>query len=284
MQPGVLNYVSIGVGPMDMTEFLADTKADIQIEDKVYFAWEETDVVGMFPDKGAQAYFEMASHAGETTASFDGGGWALKSAREYAVYYPYSYDHKERTAIPMHYHGQKQVGKNNYDHLKRYQHLATGAAKPHNGACNYEMQRAEALVRFRLQMPRIAIYDELSIKVSDGTKIYTSSILDVSEEEYKVIPTLSVDQFFVSLEDVVTSVSGEFVDFYLMLPPQNLSGKKLIISVNTVKGDSCQASIDGKDMKHNTAYHYEAILTTEFGSSGEPFEGIDGSWDNNSKK
>ena len=280
VRPGVLNHVSIGVSEMDMSSFAAETKADIEIsEELVSFAWSEDDVVGMFPDRGAQAYFEMAKHVGQATAEFDGGGWALKTASKYAVYYPYSYDHRERTAIPLHYKGQKQSGNGNYNHLKAFQHLATGAAEPVNGSCNYSMDRAEAIVRFRLKLPRIAVYEKLSIKLADGSKIVVSTNLDVSGETYQITPTDYVSKFEVSLENVSTTQENQVVDFYLMLPPQNFVDKKIIISVDTVEGDCCQAEIDGKNMLNNGAYHYEATLTTEFGSSGEDFEGVDGKWE-----
>ena len=277
---GVLNHVSIGVADMDMSNFPVQTKADLEIvEGKFRFTWTSDDIVGMFPNRGAQAYFEMADFEGSNQAEFDGGGWALKSASEYAVYYPYSYDHRERTSIPMHYRGQKQNGKGSFDHLKNFQHLATGASKPVDGECNYSMDRAEAIVRFRVKLPRIAAYNELSIKLSDGTPIVVSSTLDVSGSKYAISSSETVHQYILSLENVSTTVENEEVDFYLALPPQNFTGKKLIISVNTVEGDSCQAEVDGKfDLENNKAYQYSATLTTEFGSSGESFEGIDGNW------
>ena len=279
--PAVLNHVAIGVSPMNLSDFPVATKADIEItKDFVRFAWGEDDIVGMFPDRGAQAYFEMASHAGSDVAEFDGGGWALKSASKYATYYPYSYDHRDRTDIPLKYHGQKQIGKGNYDHLKHFQHLAAGAQRPMNGSCNYKMDRTEAIVRFRLKLPRVAVYEKLTIKTSDGTKLIISTKLDVSGDHYAIFPDQEVDRYVVTLENVKTDSENEVVDFYLMMPPQNLIEKKLIVSVDTVEGDSCVAEIDGKDMVNNYAYHYEATMTTDFGSSNENFEGIGGSWDN----
>ena len=281
--PNVLNHVAIGVSPMNLSNFPAMTKADLEITDQlVHFAWDQNDVVGMFPDRGAQAYFEMTDHAGKDVAEFDGGGWALKNASKYAVYYPYSYDHRERTSIPFHYGGQKQNGKGNYEHLKAFQHLATGAATPQNGACNYKMDRAEAIVRFRLSLPRVAVYKQLTVKTDDGTPMVVSTTLDVSEEQYSINADETVDKVILELENVVTSVQGEVVDFYLMIPPQSLGTKKLIISVDTVEGDSCMAVVDGMDMANNYAYQYSAVLTTDFGSRHESFEGVDGTWEKQS--
>lgn len=277
---GVLNHVTIGVAPMSIVDLPVGTKADLQFtQSGVDFRWDEDDVVGMFPDKGAQAYFEMNGFTGGATASFDGGGWALKGASKYAIYYPYSYDHRERTHIPMHYEGQRQIGKGDYSHLRKFIHLATGAQRPMGGACDYNMKRAEAVVWFRLKLPRAAVYEQLSIKLADGTKVVASTRLDISGEQYEITPDMVVNKFVVTLENIKTDRPDEVVDFYVMLPPQNFKDKKMIISIDTVDGESCQAMIDGKDMLHNNAYYYEATLTTEFGSTNESFEGIDGAWD-----
>ena len=104
-----LNHVSIGVKDVDLSDLSPQTRSEIEITNTVTFAWSETDVVGMFPDKGAQAFFEMAGQDGETVAEFDGGGWALKSANEYAVYFPYSYDNKNKEAILFDYTGEQRL-------------------------------------------------------------------------------------------------------------------------------------------------------------------------------
>ena len=67
----------------------------------VNFLWEATDTVGIFPDKGSQAEFAMDEGAGMQTATFNGGGWALKAASTYAAYYPYNFYNRNLKAIPV---------------------------------------------------------------------------------------------------------------------------------------------------------------------------------------
>lgn len=276
--PGVLNHVTIGVKPMDLSDLPAATKSQIIIDGTVKFAWSADDVVGIYPDRGAQAYFEMNSFAGEDQASFDGGGWALKAANKYSTYYPYDYDFSDPHAIPFTYSNQLQNGKNDYSHLNDYQHMANGAEVPQNGSCNFQMERAEAVVIFKLTLPMIATYKDLTVRVADGTDMVVSTMLNILEDQYSITPTLTSHTFSLGLQNITTTVENETVNFYAMMPPQNLSGKRIIISVNTVDGDCCQAEIDGKNMLNNHAYQYVATLTSDMGSLVESFGSESGNW------
>lgn len=278
LMPGVLNHVTIGVKPMDLSDLPPATKSEITIDGTVKFAWSEGDVVGMYPNRGAQAYFEMADFAGGDVATFDGGGWALKSASTYATYYPYAYEFTNRNAIPFTYSNQLQHGKNNYDHLSDYQHMATGSQVPVEGACNYQMERAEAVVIFKMTLPVPATYDELTLRVADGTPIVVKTTLDISGEEYVISPEETASIFSLAISNVTTTTENEVVTFYAMMPPQDLSGKTLIFSVNTTDGDCCQGEVAGKNMLNNHAYQYVATLTSDMGSLVEKFGSQNGNW------
>lgn len=275
---GVLNHVKIGVKDMDLSDLSPQTKSEIIIDGTVRFEWSADDVVGMYPDRGAQAYFEMTNFVGDNVAEFDGGGWALKSASKYATYYPYAYEFNNRNAIPFTYSDQFQDGKNNYDHLSDYQHMATGSQVPENGTCNYQMERVEAVVLFKMTLPVPATYDELTLRVSDGTPIVVKTTLDISGEQYVITPEETVSIFSLGISNVTTSTENEVVTFYAMMPPQDLSGKTLIFSVNTTDGDCCQGEVAGKNMLNNHAYQYVATLTSDMGSLVEKFGSQNGNW------
>ena len=64
-----------------------ETRSAVTIGDGgASFTWDEDDVIGIFPDKGDQVSFAMDEGAGTQTATFSGGGWALKSSAKYAAY------------------------------------------------------------------------------------------------------------------------------------------------------------------------------------------------------
>lgn len=274
-----LNHVSIGVKDVDLSDLSPQTRSEIGITNTVTFAWSETDVVGMFPDKGAQAFFEMAGQDGETVAEFDGGGWALKSANEYAVYFPYSYDNKNKEAILFDYTGQTQDGNNDYAHLAEWQYMAQGMQEPDNdGACNYSMERIEAIVIFDLVFPVVVSCDKLVFRLADGHQVAVSTALDISGETYTINTTKESKQFTLQLENIATTESGQTLRFFAMMPPQDLSGKQVILSVHTTDGDNLLAAVNGKNMLHNHAYKYTATLTNDYASFMEKYGIIDGEW------
>lgn len=277
--PSVLNHVSLGVKAADVSDLPPATKSEISITDAVYFSWSSSDIVGMFPDRGAQAYFEMTGQDGETVAEFDGGGWALKAASEYAVYYPYDYDHRVSNDIPFDYTGQVQVGVNDYSHLADYQFMAEGMQKPESGACNYSMERIEAIVIFRLTIPDVITCDKLTFRLVDGHKVVISTRLDISGAEYYVAADGKATNFTLDMEGVYTTESGQTLYFYAMMPPQDLSGHTAIISLHSTDGDNYYGLVDGKNMLNNHAYQYTATLTSDYASLMESFGIEDGFWE-----
>ena len=83
------------------------TKNVANVGTEVEFVWSVTDSVGIFPDAGSQIYFSMASGAGQISAAFDGGGWALKKNAEYFSYFPFVPDfYIRKDEVPLTYVGQ----------------------------------------------------------------------------------------------------------------------------------------------------------------------------------
>ena len=77
----------------------------------VSFAWEENDMIGIYPNKGSQIYFTIEDGAGSSSATFDGGGWALKQNASYVSYYPFVADFfLSRDEIPVSFAGDTSCG------------------------------------------------------------------------------------------------------------------------------------------------------------------------------
>ena len=103
---GILQELSITGKDFQFEEV---TRSSVTIgESGASFTWDEDDVIGIFPDKGDQVSFAMDEGAGTQTATFSGGGWALKSSAKYAAYYPHVYENRDMTKIPVSYVGQTQ--------------------------------------------------------------------------------------------------------------------------------------------------------------------------------
>ena len=88
------------------------TRSELYREgDAINFRWSAGDKLGIFPDSGDQVSFAIDdSQAGSLTATFDGGGWALKPSHSYTVYFPYIRNiDLIKSAIPLDYTGQTQT-------------------------------------------------------------------------------------------------------------------------------------------------------------------------------
>lgn len=195
-------------------------------EEGAKFTWSENDTVGIFPDQGSQVFFSMAAGSGTNTALFDGGGWALKSSSTYAAYYPFKGDiYLNKTAIPVSYVGQKQVGNNSTDHLGAYDYMAAVASTPENGNVNFNFKHLGSLVRLNIPLENacsltsIVLHTEDESFVSEGHLDLTSSI------GIKALKKSNV--FNVSLEEVSFSETNQIATVYFMIAPVDLSKKKV---------------------------------------------------------
>ena len=69
----------------------AETRAYLEYSEidgkrKFDFKWSADDVLGVFPNVGAQAFFPIGEEfAGSNVADFDGGGWALRTGYYYSL-------------------------------------------------------------------------------------------------------------------------------------------------------------------------------------------------------
>ena len=83
------------------------------------FNWSEGDAVGIVSPEGSQLKFPIRpEYYGQSSARFDGRGFALKADTEYSSYYPFIPDFElDPVALPISYSGQSMVGDNNVDRL-----------------------------------------------------------------------------------------------------------------------------------------------------------------------
>ena len=157
-------------------QFEDATRSSVTIgESGASFTWDEDDVIGIFPDKGDQVSFAMDEGAGAQTATFSGGGWALKSSSKYAAYYPHVYENRDLTKIPVSYVGQTQNGNANTDHIGAYDFMAASVSTPENGAVAFDMQHLGALVQLTITVPepskliRTTLHCEENVFTESGT-------------------------------------------------------------------------------------------------------------------
>jgi len=197
----------------------------------ITFAWEDTDRIGIFPNKGSQIYFEPEDGVGTSSASFDGGGWALKPNSSYVSYYPFVADFDlDRNAIPISFANQKQTGTEGPFNGEKWV-LATNSTTSQNGILTFEYSILNTIINVIATLPA-------------GT--YTSASLNIYEPLFAEEATFSLDEktitgstfsnkMEIELEDF-TLASDSTVPIYFMAAPVDLTGKEITVIITKDDG------------------------------------------------
>lgn len=217
-------------------QFDGETRSSVTIsESGASFTWDEDDVIGIFPNEGDQVSFAMDNGAGTQTATFSGGGWALKSSATYAAYYPHVYENRDMTKIPVSYVGQTQNGNNNTDHIGAYDFMAAGVSTPSNGKVAFDMQHLGCLVQLKITIPNTGTLSSVTLS-SDEEIFVEKGYIDLSATTPSIVPTQTTSSLNIDLKDVVTTVTNETVIIYFMMAPVDMTGKTLAIKVGDIVG------------------------------------------------
>ena len=257
---GVINKISI-----TGTDFMSadGTRSSVSIgENGADFAWSENDTIGIFPNTGDQVSFAMSEGAGTQTATFSGGGWALKSSATYSAYYPYDFYNRNMTKIPVSYEGQTQNGNNNTDHIGAYDFMAASVATPSNGAVSFAMQHMGALVMLQTDLDEAKTLTSVTLSAED-TEFTTTGTMDLTA----ATPAISTQKTSETLSIPLTNfhvAEDETTTIYFMLSPVNLSGKTVSITLSDEDGKYIEFEVQGKDFLSGTAYAYTLTGGTKF--------------------
>ncbi len=210
-----------------------ETKASaVPNGNNVNFAWEATDTVGIFPDLGSQVYFLIdESSVGKSSASFDGGAWALKQNSTYVSYYPLVGEfYLQRDKIPVSFAGQKQIGTSAPFNGARY-FLATGPTTSENGVLRFSYNTLNTIFNINATLPA-------------GT--YTKAMMTLNEplfvedgiyslDDPQIVGKKYTNNLTIDLEDVTLTSRG-VLPIYLMAAPVDLRGKEVTIKVISSDG------------------------------------------------
>ena len=232
----------------------AGSRTVYQVADgAVKCTWAENDTVGVFPDKGAQAYFPMALGAGTKNATFDGEGWALKDGRTYGAYYPFvGAMYLDRNAVPVSYAGQTQTGNGSMAHLGDYDYMVAAPTAPEFGSAQFMFKHLSALAQLKITVPQPTTFTSVKL-VTDTKDFAVEGKVDIMAETPGITPVTSSKEFMLNLQDVATTKENEVVTFYFMLPPADLSEQTLKAVLVSDKGN-VEVDLESKNFKAGTAY------------------------------
>lgn len=230
---------------------------------KFNYTWSNGDKLGVFPGEGALAQQMLFGVSiGEVAESvFEGStiGWKLNPAIKYAAYFPLKNDGTLKPdQIQYSYSGQVQNGNgytdSNLAHLGKYDYLISDAVYPDEKTekTTFNLSHIGAIVRFKCSEVDAGKYTSLTLSTSDNADLFPSTVnLDLFGVQ-RVTTSSPFTSFTVQLEDFTVS-DDNTARIWFMLPPTDLSGKKVNITLHGEASDITY-QIDGMEIESSKAY------------------------------
>lgn len=229
--------------------------------EQLKFAWSQDDKIGICPSSGTQIAFTIKSGAGESTALFDGGAWALRDTETYAAYYPYDVKNTANTnaEIRFSYEGQHQIGNASLVHLGTHDLMATNTTKADGDEINFKFKHLNSVAQLNLTVPEVATFTRLSLVCNEDifTKIAN---LDLSGEEYVYSRVEVTNELQMELSEIASTEDMKNLVFYMMLPPTDFAGKTVSVTLRTDDNKVYQGLLASKTLQPGYAYSFGATL------------------------
>lgn len=233
--------------------FVEEDNDDIQTRTTLTtggFVWAEKDTVGIFPSKGNQIYYEMSTGAGNSSAVFDGGGWALKDQHLYSSYYPLQGNfYLDKKAIPVTYDiAVTQVGNDNSDHLGANAFMFAPETTLSNGKVTFRYWQLGSVLKPRVTLPagtytKLVLSTDEPIFVVSGKYDLTTGVdaktpnatmpdfvpVIVPDKDKSGVESLT-NKLTINLEEVTFTQETELIA-YIMAAPVDVSGIPITVTI-----------------------------------------------------
>ena len=231
--------------------------------DRLKFAWAAGDKVGVWPTDGSssQVEFTISSGAGESSAKFNGGAWALREEMKYAAYYPYNASNSEsnNSNIRFSYEGQAQKGNGSLAHLGTHDLMATHATVAVEGELNFQFKHVNSVAQLRLTVPVAATFTSVTVRCDEQIFAKVGN-LDLSGENYAWSIHEATNQLSMTLSEVATNQANGEVICYMMLPPVDMSGKTVHVILQSSDNKVYQGQLSSRKLDSGKAYSFQATL------------------------
>ena len=225
---------------------IGETRASLsQEEDEdIFFAWEATDTVGIYPNQGAQVYFSMENGVGTNKAVFDGGAWALRKGSTYSCYFPFVGNmYLNRDDIPVSFVNQEQTGLSNYEGIRFY--LASEGTSSSSGSLQFSFEMLNTIIRVKAIGLPAGTYTKLSITADEPLFVEKGSFglddMEITGKTFSNSLDVSLKQF--TLTEMSTETNPVFI--YFTSAPIDLSGKTVTVRIYSDEDSiyKCEKSI-----------------------------------------
>lgn len=230
------------------------------------FSWQEGDIVAVYSESKGMTNFYIDNEsisANGTSANFNGSGFKLLGNNTYYAFYPYSSSAQslDKTNITVNYNGQSIESNGDFSSLGKYDYMYSKGTTNENGNVEFSFEHLGCAVEYNLTVPKTAHYTSIQVGVEEEA-LYFEGTVNLTTEK----PTIKLNEH---TQDSIISVKlnpqngginvekDSLLKVYMMMPPQNLIGKKLKIRLIDNNQNWYVATIDGQNMRAGYTYHYE---------------------------
>ena len=221
------DVTSVSISADDFAPGVSD-EADTKVVLNGYnILWTLSDTLGVFPQTGAQVYFNSTIE-GSTTTQFDGGGWGFKNGFNYYSYSPFVGDiYLNRNHIPVSFSYQEQDGPEDTN-IGECCFMYSSPTSSDMGELHFQYHHLGCILRVRATLPA-GTYTDLAITAPSNVFVM-DGWYNLMAATPVITPTRMANQIYTKLKNI-TLTSQTQIAVYLMLAPVNLQGTQITVSV-----------------------------------------------------
>lgn len=250
--------------PQTRSTIVTDINGDLQL------VWSDKDTLGIFPTSGFQVPFPIGSEAGTKTATFDGGGWGLKTDGVYSAYTPLIGNlYLKKDNIPLVLLTQTQNGNGSFEHLNKYDYMAAvNATVNQSGGVEFNFEHLVAILHMQIKMPKGGVYKYVILETSD--KFTTEAKLDLSDGSVTMTKQSPIQAMKLENVNVVEDENGYVLEIYMSILPADLTDKVLYTKIYDEDNNCYSTTMQAKNFVAGTIYNSKKIATEDLTHSGLP--------------
>lgn len=224
---------------------------------KIAFGWQTSDVFTVFSVANTvmrivtKSVDNVDAHYATTVHI----GWAFPPNSTFYSLYPYSSSYKINTtpytALPVAYTNQTQTANGNTEHLAAADYMTAQAAST-SDALSISYTHLGSIMRIAAYVPEGKTFSSLTLTTKDNTAWFAEEAT-VNATNNTITPTKTTTTATLSLNNI-TVASGDSLITYLMLPPTDLTGRSLLMTLSATDGTALQTYLDGTNMLASKVY------------------------------
>ena len=250
--------------PQTRSTIVTDINGDLQL------VWSDKDTLGIFPTSGFQVPFPIGSEAGTKTATFDGGGWGLKTDGVYSAYTPLIGNlYLKKDNIPLILLTQTQNGNGSFEHLNKYDYMAAvNATVNQSGGVEFNFEHLVAILHMQIKMPKGGAYKYVILETSD--KFTTEAKLDLSDGSVTMTKQSPIQAMKLENVNVTENENGYVLEIYMSILPADLTDKVLYTKIYDEDNNCYSTTMQAKNFEAGVIYNSKKIASADLTHSGLP--------------